>query len=222
MRRFLTLIMALVMALALAACGEEKQAEKKEAAPAAEKAAEAPAKEPLKVGFIYISPVGDAGYSYAHDLGRKMVSDMPGVETSFVESVPEGPDSERVILNMARKDYKLIFATSFGYMDPVIKVAKDFPTRFSCIAPVSRPRPMPDLLRPHVSGPLSHGHRGRRHDQVQEARLCGRLPHSRSHPRHQRLHPGRAEREPGRGSARGLDQDMVRPGHGKRSRQEPA
>ena len=127
MRRFLTLIMALVMALALAACGEEKQAEKKEAAPAAEKAAEAPAKEPLKVGFIYISPVGDAGYSYAHDLGRKMVSDMPGVETSFVESVPEGPDSERVILNMARKDYKLIFATSFGYMDPVIKVAKDFP-----------------------------------------------------------------------------------------------
>lgn len=81
----------------------------------------------LKVGFIYVSPVGDAGYSYAHDQGRKAVAEMPGVTTSFVESVPEGQDSERVMTNMARKDFDVIFATSFGYMDPMVKVSKQFP-----------------------------------------------------------------------------------------------
>lgn len=81
----------------------------------------------VKVGFIYISPVGDAGYSYAHNEGRKAVEKMEGVTTSFVESVPEGPDSERVALKMARKGYDVIFGTSFGYMDPMLKVAKKFP-----------------------------------------------------------------------------------------------
>ena len=82
---------------------------------------------PFKVGFVYVSPIGDAGWSYAHDQGRKMVEAMEGVTTSFVEAVPEGPDSERVMLNMARKGYDLIFATSYGYMDPMLKVAKQFP-----------------------------------------------------------------------------------------------
>ena len=81
----------------------------------------------MKVGFVYVSPIGDAGYSYAHDIGRQAVEAMEGVTTSYVESVPEGPDSERVILNMARKGYDVIFATSFGYMDPMLKVAKQFP-----------------------------------------------------------------------------------------------
>lgn len=81
----------------------------------------------MKVGFVYVSPIGDAGYSYAHDVGRQAVEAMDGVTTSYVESVPEGPDSERVILNMARKGYDAIFATSFGYMDPMLKVAKQFP-----------------------------------------------------------------------------------------------
>ncbi|GAB6177809.1 BMP family ABC transporter substrate-binding protein [Desulfobaculum senezii] len=81
----------------------------------------------MKVGFVYVSPIGDAGYSYAHDLGRQAVEEMPGVTTSYVESVAEGPDAERVVLNMARKGYDLIFATSFGYMDSVLKVAKRFP-----------------------------------------------------------------------------------------------
>ena len=81
----------------------------------------------LQVGFLYVSPIGDAGWSYAHDLGRQMVEKLPGIKTSFVEAVPEGPDSERVMLNMARKDYDVIFATSFGYMDPMLKVSKQFP-----------------------------------------------------------------------------------------------
>ncbi|MFW5489844.1 MAG: BMP family ABC transporter substrate-binding protein [Desulfovibrio sp.] len=130
MRKFLYLLMALVMSVALAACNDnssKKEADSSKADSKTEAAADTKADAPMKVGFLYISPVGDAGYSYAHDLGRQMVANMPGVETSFVESVPEGPDSERVILNMARNGYKLIFATSFGYMDPVIKVAKDFP-----------------------------------------------------------------------------------------------
>ena len=81
----------------------------------------------IKVGFIYVSPIGDAGWSFAHDQGRLAVEDMAGVSTSYVEAVSEGPDSERVILNMARKGYKVIFATSFGYMDSMLKVAKQFP-----------------------------------------------------------------------------------------------
>ncbi|MBW2095401.1 MAG: BMP family ABC transporter substrate-binding protein [Deltaproteobacteria bacterium] len=85
------------------------------------------AEKEMKVGFIYVSPIGDAGWSYAHDQGRLAVEAMPGVKTTYVEAVKEGPDSERVMLNMARKGYDLIFATSYGYMDPMLKVAKQFP-----------------------------------------------------------------------------------------------
>jgi len=85
------------------------------------------AEKEMKVGFVYVSPIGDAGYSYAHDLGRQAVEAMDGVTTSYVESVPEGPDAERVMLNMARKGFDVIFATSYGYMDPMLKVAKQFP-----------------------------------------------------------------------------------------------
>ncbi len=87
-----------------------------------------PAKD-LQVGFVYVSPIGDAGWSYAHDQGRQYIDALDGVTTSYVEAVPEGPDSERVMLNMARKNYDLIFATSFGYMDPMLKVAKQFPEK---------------------------------------------------------------------------------------------
>ena len=81
----------------------------------------------VKVGFVYVSPIGDAGWSYAHDKARLELDAMDGVTTSFVEAVPEGPDSERVMLNMARKGFDLVFATSFGYMDPMLKVAQKFP-----------------------------------------------------------------------------------------------
>lgn len=81
----------------------------------------------MKVGFVYVSPIGDAGWSYAHDVGRQAVEELDGVTTSYVEAVAEGPDSERVIQNMARKNYDVVFATSFGYMDPMLKVAKQFP-----------------------------------------------------------------------------------------------
>lgn len=84
-------------------------------------------KKEIKVGFIYISPIGDEGWSYSHDQARKFLSTLPDVTTSYVESVPEGHDAERIIQNMARKQYDVIFATSFGYMDSMLNVAEDFP-----------------------------------------------------------------------------------------------
>lgn len=85
--------------------------------------------ETTKVGFVYVGPVGDGGWTYEHDKGRLAVEEEFGdqVETVFVENVAEGPDSERVMTQMALNGAKLIFTTSFGYMDPTINVAKKFP-----------------------------------------------------------------------------------------------
>lgn len=97
-------------------------------APAASVAASAPAPAaPLKIAFAYIGPVGDGGWTFAHDNGRKAVEKEFGsrVVTSFTESVPEGPDAERVIRDMAGQGNKLIFGTTFGYMDYMLKVAGD-------------------------------------------------------------------------------------------------
>ena len=89
----------------------------------------ASAADKLKVGFIYIGPIGDHGWTYAHDQGRLAVEEALGdqVETVYVENIPEGPDAERAIERLARQDVGLIFTTSFGYMDPTIKVATRFP-----------------------------------------------------------------------------------------------
>lgn len=134
MKRILKLIFVLsmlAMGLALAACGQDEQPKQESAQAPAEGeqvgATEQPAQGELLVGFVYVSPIGDAGYSFAHDQGRQVVEAMDGVTTMYQESVPEGPDSERVIMNMARKGAKFIFTTSYGYMDPTIRVAKEFP-----------------------------------------------------------------------------------------------
>ena len=84
---------------------------------------------PLKVGFVYVTPVTDAGWVRQHENGRQAVQAALGtqVKTSFVENVPEGPDAERVIRDLALQGHKLIFTPSFGYMEPTLKVAKDFP-----------------------------------------------------------------------------------------------
>lgn len=89
----------------------------------------AAAQEPLKIGFVYVSPVGEAGWSWQQDLGRKYMEQQLGdkIKTQYVEDVPEGADAERVIRDLAQQGNKLIFTTSFGYMNPTIKVAKQFP-----------------------------------------------------------------------------------------------
>ncbi len=95
----------------------------------------AAAKEPLKVGFVYVAPLGDMGWVRQHDEGRKAVETAlnPGagaparVQTRYVENVAEGPDAERVIRDLAATGHKLIFTPSFGYMEPTLRVARDFP-----------------------------------------------------------------------------------------------
>jgi simple sugar transport system substrate-binding protein len=79
------------------------------------------------VGFVYVSPIGDAGWTYQHDLGRLQLEKETGVTTSYVENVAEGADAERVIREMAKRGDKVIFATSFGYMNYALKVSKRFP-----------------------------------------------------------------------------------------------
>jgi basic membrane protein A and related proteins len=89
--------------------------------------------EPLKIGFVYVSPIGDAGWTFQHDTGRKEMEKALGgkVTTKYIESVPEGADAERVIRELAQSGHGLIFTTSFGYMNPTIKVAQSFPnTKF--------------------------------------------------------------------------------------------
>lgn len=82
-----------------------------------------------KVGFVYVGPIGDFGWSYEHNEGRLAVEEAYGdkVETTFVESVPEGADAERVLTQMALSGHDIIFTTSFGYMDPTLAVAAKFP-----------------------------------------------------------------------------------------------
>jgi simple sugar transport system substrate-binding protein len=109
-------------AAALAACGKKEEAPKPAEAPAAAKP------EPLKIAFAYVGPVGDGGWTFAHDNARKALEAEFGdrIQTSFVESVPEGADAERVFRDMAAQGNKLIFGTSFGYMEPMNKVAAEF------------------------------------------------------------------------------------------------
>ena len=86
-------------------------------------------KDKIKVGFVYVGPTGDHGWTYRHDVGRQDVEKVYGdrVETTYVENVKEGPDAERVIRQMALAGHDIIFATSFGYMEGMLKVAKEFP-----------------------------------------------------------------------------------------------
>ena len=94
-----------------------------------------------KVGFVYLTTPGDHGWTYAHELGKQMVEKRFGsdVKVSVVENVPEGPDATRVIRELAKGGNEIIFTTSFGYMDPTLKVAKEFPnTKFEHITGYKR------------------------------------------------------------------------------------
>jgi basic membrane protein A len=120
---------SIAAAAALVGCGKKEEAPSA-AAPASAPvaAASAPAKaEPLKIAFAYVGPVGDGGWTFAHDNARKAVEKEFGdkVVTSFVEKVPEAADAERVFRDMAGQGNKLIFGTTFGYMEPMLKTAAD-------------------------------------------------------------------------------------------------
>ncbi|MDP3428152.1 MAG: BMP family ABC transporter substrate-binding protein [Humidesulfovibrio sp.] len=137
----LTLALVLALALAVVLPGCDKLADKSAEKPA-EKAAQAAGAEggpstgpkttgpkvgELKVGFVYDTPVDEAGYTWAHDQGRKAVEALPDIKASFVESVQDGAAAGPVLENMARSGHTLIFSTSFEFMDATMKVAKQFP-----------------------------------------------------------------------------------------------
>ncbi len=102
------LILILCASFVLTGCGPEKKSKQ------------------LKAAFVYVGPIGDAGWTFAHNEGRKTLEEM-GIQTNAVESVPEGAEAERVITQFASEGYDLIFTTSFGYMDATIEVAGKFP-----------------------------------------------------------------------------------------------
>ncbi len=114
---------AMLMAAALVGCGKKEEAKPAAAAPAA-----APKAEPLKIAFAYVGPVGDGGWTFAHDNARKALEKEFGdkIKTSIVENVPESADAERVMRDLAGQGNKLVFGTTFGYMDPMLKVAPEF------------------------------------------------------------------------------------------------
>ena len=128
-RSLLKLAALAAAASALVACGK-KDEPAPTPAPAPAPAAEAPAPakaDPLKIAFAYVGPVGDGGWTFAHDNARKALEKEFGdrIVTSYVESVPESADAERVVRDMVGQGAKLIFGTSFGYMEPMLKVAAD-------------------------------------------------------------------------------------------------
>lgn len=94
-----------------------------------EKEAEAAGDDTFKVAYVFLSLPGDLGWTYEHEVGRKAVDAMFGdkVETTYIENVPEGPDAARIIRQYAQQGYDMIFATSFGYMDPMVEIAAEFP-----------------------------------------------------------------------------------------------
>ncbi len=122
---------ALLFVLTLYGCGESTQrhSSKEETRVAESRQQQAGSGNPLKIAFVYVSPVGDGGWTYTHDTARKLIETEFGarVQTRTIENVPEGPASEKVFHGLAKDGYKLIFGASVGYMGPMLKVAKDYP-----------------------------------------------------------------------------------------------
>ncbi|WP_298011467.1 BMP family ABC transporter substrate-binding protein [uncultured Aquabacterium sp.] len=121
---------SLAATAALVGCGKKEEAATPAASEASAAASAAAAVGPLKIAFAYVGPVGDAGWTYAHDQGRLAIEKEFGdkVKTSFVEKVPEGPEAERVIRDLVGQGNILVFGTTFGYMEPMLKVAADNPS----------------------------------------------------------------------------------------------
>lgn len=146
-RIWLIVIWLVVLSMLVAACGGATPAPATEAPAATQPPAptEAPAEpqatsepsgegetsddEPIQVAFVYVAPIGDLGWTWAHDQARLALEEELGdkIETAYIENVPEGPEATRVIRDFAQRGFDVIFTTSFGYMDPTAEVAAEFP-----------------------------------------------------------------------------------------------
>ncbi|MDD2237017.1 MAG: BMP family ABC transporter substrate-binding protein [Kiritimatiellae bacterium] len=125
MRKVWTAFLVCLTVSALCGCGQKKET----AAPASAAAdTEAPAAKPeVKMGFIYIGPVGDGGWTFEHDKGRLYAEKETGIKTIYKENVPEGPEVKEIMRNMIDQGCNVIVATSFGYMDYMEEIAKEYP-----------------------------------------------------------------------------------------------
>ncbi len=177
------------------------------------------AADPLKVGFIYLGPVGDFGWTYQHDIARKAAVEHFGdkIKTTYVENVAEGPDSEKVLNDLANSGHKLIFATSFGYMNYVMNSAKKHPAVFYEHATgYKRGAEHLRLQHPFLPGALRAGRDRRQAEQGRAGRLCRLGAGARGRPGHQRLHAGHAVDQPEGADEVRADQLLVRSAEGRR------
>ncbi len=146
-KNFLILSILLLLVTALCSCQQKEGSNQ-------------PEKKKLKVAFVYVGPVGDAGWTFAHDKARKeMEQQLDFVETTYIESVPEGSDAERIFTSLCEKGYKLIFGTSFGYMDAMENVAKKYP----------------DVVFMHCSGYKNSANLGNYFGRIEEPRYLSGL-----------------------------------------------
>ena len=154
--RFLA-ILALALSLIAAACGDDEETATTEAAGGETETTAAPSEgegEPLKVAFVHVGPVADKGWSWAHDQGAKFLEDNLNVEVTTLESIPEGSDSQRVFEDLAADGNKLIFGTSFGYMEPMLAAAENYP----------------DVVFEHATGFMSSDNMGNYFGAAEEGR----------------------------------------------------
>ena len=157
----------------------------------------ASAEEKLKVGFIYLGPVGDFGWTYQHDLARQALVKEFGdkIETTYLENVSEGPDAERSIEQLVRAGNKLIFTTSFGYMDPTLKVAKKYPNvHFEHATGYKRDKNMSTYYGRFYEGRYIQGMIAGQDVEGRRAGLYRLVPDPGSHLGHQRHDARRADR----------------------------
>ena len=158
----------------------------------------ASAADKLKVGFIYLGPIGDLGWTYQHELARQALVKEFGdkIETTYLENVPEGPDAERAIEQLVRAGNKLIFTTSFGYMDPTLKVAKKYPNvHFEHATGYKRDKNMSTYSARWYQGRYIQGVIAGEDVEVGRARLYRLVPDSGGRLRHQRHDARRADHQ---------------------------
>lgn len=125
-KKWLGLIILMLMVFIIAACSQESSQPAESSQNEEETEATTETIEKPKVAFVYIGVPGDGGWTFEHDKGRQLVDETFEITSTTVENVPEGPDAERVIEELAQ-DHDIIFTTSFGYMDPTVNVAKKYP-----------------------------------------------------------------------------------------------